>query len=150
MEKAWLVNTIGVLIMIAGGVFLGLGLAELFTGWTMPEGTTFGLALTTMVWGIFLQAAGFGIPVFFFLYSKGLARSIIPFKKDELMSDKIGIIFSIAILGPPAVLVASPVFGTLVAGLIGIVANGIGVAWMLAYFMAINRRELPDIPEDNN
>ncbi len=150
LEKAWLVNSVGVLIMIAGGVFLGLGLAELFTGWTTPEGTAFGIALTTMAWGILLQAAGFGIPVFFFLYSKSLARSMIPFKKDELTSDKIGIIFSIAILGPAAVLVASPVFGTLVAGLIGIVANAIGVVWMLASFMAIKKRELPDIPEDND
>jgi len=150
MEKAWLVNTIGVLIMIAGGVFLGLGLAELFTGWTIPTGTAFGIALTTMAWGMLLQAAGFGIPVFYFMYSKSLARTIIPFKKDELTSDKLGVVFSIAILGPPAVLVASPVFGTLVAGLIGIVANGIGIAWMALYFMAIKKRELPDIPEDND
>ncbi|MEX2681556.1 MAG: hypothetical protein Q6373_008145 [Candidatus Sigynarchaeota archaeon] len=150
MEKAWLVNAIGLLIMIAGGVFLGIGLAELFTGWTIPSGTAFGIALTTMTWGMLLQAAGFGFPVFFFLYAKSLAKSIIPFKNDELASDKIGIVFSIAILGPPVVLVASPVFGTLVAGLIGIAANGIGVVWMLVYFMAIKRRELPDIPEDND
>ncbi|MBN2153956.1 MAG: hypothetical protein JW839_21040 [Candidatus Lokiarchaeota archaeon] len=151
LEKAWLVNSIGVLAMIIAGALLGLALAEFYTGWSaIDPGTVFGQALATMTWGMLLQAAGFGVPVFYFLYSKSLARSMIPFKKDELASDKIGIVLSIAMLLPPATLVAAPVFGTLVAGLLGIASNAIGVVWITAYFMAIRRRELPDVPEDSD
>jgi len=84
------------------------------------------------------------------LISKRLARDIIPFKKDELKSDIVGIFFSIVFLLPPATLVASPIFGTLVAGVLGIVASALGVVWALAYFLAIRKRDLPDVPEDKD
>jgi hypothetical protein len=152
LEKAWLVNSIGVLAMIIAGVLLGLAMAEFYTGWNAPvdPGLVFGPALITMTWGMFVQSLGFGIPVFYFLISKMLAREAIPFKKDEQNSDKIGIIFAMLLILPPAALVMSPVFGTLVSGILGIVANAVGVTWMVLYFLAIKHRDLPDIPEDTD
>jgi hypothetical protein len=152
MEKAWLVNSIGVVIMIGAGVLFGLALADSYTGWTAPidPASLFGVAIIKMTWALFIQAAGFSIPVFYFLISKRLARDIIPFKKDELNSDIVGIFFSIVFLLPPATLVASPIFGTLVAGVLGIVASALGVVWALAYFLAIRKRDLPDVPEDKD
>jgi hypothetical protein len=152
MEKAWLVNTIGVVIMIVAGIILGLALADTYTGWNPPAdlGAVFGGAIIKMTWAMFIQALGFSVPVFYFLLSKRFAKGIIPFKKDELTSDALGIIFSIMFVFPPAMLVVSPVFGTTAAGMFGIFANVIGVAWTITYFLAIKKRQLPDIPEDND
>lgn len=152
MESAWLVNTIGVVAMIVAGIVLGLALADMYTGWNPPvdPGALFGGAIIKMTWAMFIQAAGFSMPVFYFLSSKRLAKGIIPFKKDELHCDALGIIFAIFFIFPPAVLIASPVFGTVAAGMLGVLANGIGVAWMVTYFFAIRKRELPDVPEDDD
>ncbi len=150
MESAWIVNSIGVVIMIVAGVVLGLALADMYTGWIAPidPGAVFGGAVVKMTWAMFIQAAGFSIPMFYFMTSKRLAKHAIPFKKDELNSDALGILFSVMFIFPPALLVASPIFGTTAAGLFGIMASGFGVLWAISYFLAIGKRDLPDIPED--
>lgn len=150
METAWIVNTIGVVIMIVAGVVLGLAIADSFTGWTYSDpGAVFGAVITKMTWAMFIQAAGFSIPVFYFMFSKRLARDVIPFKKDELNSDALAIIFSIMFVFPPVILIASPVYGTIAAGLLGVIASGFGVLWAITYAISIGKRALPDIPEDS-
>ncbi len=150
MESAWIVNTIGVVIMIVAGVVLGLAIADSFTGWTYSDpGAVFGAVIAKMTWAMLIQAAGFSIPVFYFMFSKRLARDQIPFKKDELNSDALAIIFAIMFVFPPVILIASPVYGTIAAGLLGVIASGFGVLWAIAYAIAIRNRALPDIPEDS-
>jgi len=87
--------------------------------------------------------------LFYFMISKRLAREVIPFKKNELISDIIGIVFSLLLPIAPAVLVVSPIYSTILASIFGILAFGVGFVWMIAYYLAIKVRELPDIPEDS-
>nr|MDO8113494.1 hypothetical protein [Candidatus Sigynarchaeota archaeon] len=150
METAWLVNAIGVLVLIIAGALLGYAFSLFYFGWNPPSdpGSVLGTGLIIMTWSMFLQSLGFCVPVFYFMISKRLAKGVIPFKKNELLSDFIGLAFSVLLPIPAVILVISPVYGTVSASIFGIVASGIGIAWMVLYIIALKDRKLPDIPED--
>ncbi|MHA1791237.1 MAG: hypothetical protein ACTSVI_01250 [Promethearchaeota archaeon] len=149
IEDAWIVNIIGVITMIVSGGIMGWAMSSLFVGWKPiadPQ-SVYAPAIRLMNISWFIQVLGFGIPLFYFLLSKILAKKEIPFKKNETIADFIGLIFSILIIIPPALLIISNL-NIGIAGLFGIMAVCIGVVWCLLYYVALDKRELPDIPED--
>ncbi|MHA1680669.1 MAG: hypothetical protein ACTSUE_06660 [Promethearchaeota archaeon] len=149
IEKAWLVNTIGVVVQIIAAVILGYALASMFAGFSFAGdlGIIYGNAIRLMTVSMVIQSLGFAIPVFYFLLAKYTARKEIPFQKIENISDIIGIIFTITFSIPPTIILASGL-ATSTCGMFGIVSTVIGISWIATSFVSNLKRELPDIPED--
>ncbi len=150
LEFAWLVNTVGVIVMIVAGAMLGYAFSLAFVGWSPPPdpAAAFANSLKFMTWSMFIQNLGFAVPVFYFSFSKLLARKGIPFKPVEKIADILGMAFSALLPVASGLLAASPIYMTLQASAFGIIAMGIGCAWAVLYFFSLRGRELPDIPED--
>ncbi|MHA1369745.1 MAG: hypothetical protein ACTSRA_08545 [Promethearchaeota archaeon] len=149
IERAWLVNIIGVIIMIFSGVIMGLAMASFFTGWEPVEdpASIVGPAIRQMNVASLIQAIGFGVPLLYFMISKIQSKDKIPFIKVERISDVFGLIFSMIFLIPHFLLTISIIHvGT--AGILGCFSSAMGIVWCAVYAYAIHKRELPDVPED--
>jgi hypothetical protein len=150
LEDAWKVNTIGVIVMIIAGALLGVSLASMFLGWDpIPpdRAVIYGPAINLMCWAEFVQRLGFAIPVFYFLMAKSMAKDEIPFEDRELLSDKVGIVFSMLLPISSALLIIDKMI-TLAAGILGLATMCVGLVWVFLYLIALNKRDIPDIPED--
>lgn len=151
IENAWKVNAIGVLIIIIGAGIMGWAMASMFPGWdlmTITDPSVFyGNAIKMMNWSMFVQSLGFGIPVFYFLLSKYLAKDEIPFSKKENLSDLVGIVYAV-VSCIPAVILAISALSSPIAGIFGIISTFVGILWCIVLFMALMQRDLPDVPED--
>ncbi|MBD3185862.1 hypothetical protein GF325_03450 [Candidatus Bathyarchaeota archaeon] len=149
IEKAWLINTIGVIVQIAAAVLLGYAMASMFVGFseTPDPGIIYGNMINMMTTSQLIQSLGFSIPVFYFLLSKYMAREKIPFKKIEQISDIIGILFSV-VMPLPSIIIFSSGLAVGICGMLGIISMIIGITWIATRFQSSLTRDLPDIPED--
>ncbi|MFX0101150.1 MAG: hypothetical protein ACFFCS_16360 [Candidatus Hodarchaeota archaeon] len=149
IENAWKVNVLGVFIILVGAGIMGWAMASMFPGWGIvgDPNAVYGNAIKLMNASMLIQSLGFGMPVFYFLLSKYMARDEIPFTKMEIRADLIGIVFSV-IMFVPAVIMTVSAIAFPIAGVFGIISTIVGIFWCMLLFIALKQRDLPDVPED--
>lgn len=153
LERAWLVNTLGVITLVGAGALLGYALSAMFLTWEewlalVDLAAVYGPVVRLLAWSIFIQQLGFALPVLYFLLAKRQARASIPFSALETRGDVLGIAFTVSLPVPGTLLVISCILNTLLAGIAGIVSMALGIAWLVLHSLALKSRNLPDLPED--